>query len=188
MIQLMKGAGITGKFECIGKKGPDFWQCISTGRRKLPGEWWNLNKEPGSEIWPGRSWAGGKTAKKLSGKWGREKFLLFPHNFAARENCWFNNSCSLKSIEEASFVSWNTFWFCRQIMYFLNRSNPTSNLFVAAFCLLIHWSIIPLTGLFCFVLFISEEFITLFKLNAWKWLVGFFFPWNNFLPSKSYFF
>lgn len=59
-------------------------------------------------------------------------------------------------------------------MYFLNRSNPTSNLFVTAFCLLTHWNIIPLTGLFCFALFISEEFITLLKLNAWK-CFGFFF-------------
>lgn len=51
-------------------------------------------------------------------------------------------------------------------MYFLNRSNPTSNLFVIAFYLLIHWNVIPLTGLFCFVLFISESFITLFKLET----------------------
>lgn len=84
----------------------DYWEVPSALEKKVlifgsasalegdvsQGECWDVSKEPGSEMWSGKSWAGGEAEKKICGNWGGKKFLLFPHSFAAHENCWFNNS------------------------------------------------------------------------------------------------
>lgn len=174
------------KFKCIGNKRSWFLAVHQHGKKET--SWENIEISVKNLSDQGNLGLG-ETAKKLW-KMRKGKSFCCSHTILLHMktvDLITPQICSLKSIEEDSFVSWNTFWFCRQIMYFLNRSNPTSNLFVAAFCLLIHWSIIPLTGLFCFVLFISEEFITLFKLNAWRWLVGFFSPETIFCLLKVIF-
>lgn len=54
MIQGQKGAGITG----WGERSWFFGSALAQEEGNFLAECWNLSKEPGSEMWPGKSWAG----------------------------------------------------------------------------------------------------------------------------------